>query len=170
METAERTLNRIRGMCQVLPEEDGGCWVWTAYVDRFGTPKVRYGGHMRTVRRVVAFLLGLVALSGRGRVVIPTCDTHACVAPHHVRVTTVTAKVKKTHADGRFPADARIKSTRAKRAAAKLTMERVQEVRASPLPNQHFADLWGVDKTTISAARRGRTWRNLPGNPWQGLL
>jgi DNA-binding transcriptional regulator YiaG len=44
---------------------------------------------------------------------------------------------------------------------AKLTAAAVAAMRMSPLPHQHFAQLYKTSENNIRAARQGRTWRSV---------
>lgn len=44
--------------------------------------------------------------------------------------------------------------------AAKLSAEAVQEIRRSSLGNRRLSRIYGVDKSVISRARRGLTWKH----------
>lgn len=164
-------LEYVRDRCYIQHDGEDCCWVWRLSTTNKGrTPVMQFQGLMRPVRRVVAFVKGDLPLVGGKRVAQARCTNHLCVNPEHVVATTVSDKVRRIYKNGRMPADRLVKAANAKRRNSKLSVERVLELRASDLPTKHFAQLWGIEASTLNAARRGATWRNLPGNPWQGLM
>ncbi len=143
---------------QVRKAPGNACWLWTGALKGFG-----YGGIMvgsRGCRRIVPAHQIAMYLDGRplpeGMVTRHTCHTPACVRPSHLVIGTQA----QNNAD-KVPVG---RSTYGeKNPAHKLTEIEVLEIRTSGVTVAALASRFGVSPDAVYQARRGYTWRHLPG-------
>lgn len=125
--------------------------------DSGGYGSIHYDGRARRMHEVVLVLSGQEK-APKGMTTRHLCGVHACVNPHHIVVGTAKENSADSAAHG-------VLGTAHGEASpnARLTDDLVGQIRASPLPNRHWAELLGVSETNIQAARSGRSWKHVPG-------
>lgn len=171
MTELEKVLERVRSRCRVEdPNDPDSCWVWATRTVR-GQVRVTHQGEKWPVRRLLAHLMGLRLTRGRYAIDVPKCGNPACLAPHHIRTTTMEAHLRRTRTGKKMDLIGRRNTAAAaRRRASTLTPEQVAAIRSSSLPASHFARLYGKTASAVTAIRRGETHRDYEPNPWQGLL
>jgi hypothetical protein len=84
-----------------------------------------------------------------GKCVLHACDNPGCVRPDHLYIGTVADNNRDARERGRW-----------KHGGRKLTDEQILEIRSLPEP-MNFTQValsYGVHRTTISRARKGKAW------------
>ena len=160
------SLEDIRARCSVC--EDTGCWIWQGAFRGRG-PVARVGNSTVTVRKHIMETLGGAPLNDR----LPTntCGEALCVAPDHLVALTVSELRHQTFARETLAKQLvrRAKAAWSARSRSKLTQPDVDEIMASPDPDQELADRFGVSRGHIRRIRTGQAWKSYSNNPWAGL-
>jgi len=137
-----------------MPEPNSGCQLWLGHVNVWGYGAMRHAGKMRRVHR-----LAWIVANGEipeGMHVCHRCDVPTCINPHHLWLGTHDENMADKAVKGRAYIMLGIQQP-----LAKLTDERVREIRNSTLSLRHFAQKFGVTYTAVRHARIGHTWRHL---------
>lgn len=128
------------------------CWLWTGARREAGYGVIWYQGRSISTHRA-AWELAHGPIS-EGSCVLHRCDTPSCVNPTHLFLGTKgencsdrSAKGRDSHGEAHY--------------LAKLTEERVREIRLSDRSNTELARKHGVSREAIRAARERRTWRHV---------
>ena len=74
-----------RFFANISPEALTGCWLWTAYVDKFGYGQLNINGKPTPAHRVSAMIHGL---DMSGPVMRHMCNNPSCVNPAHLQTGT----------------------------------------------------------------------------------
>lgn len=121
-------------------EEDRGhdtpCWIWQLYVGSGGYGRVGRDG--QTLLAHIAFWTDRYGPVPEGLELDHLCGQSACVNPDHLEAVTHLENVHRS-------------------AATKLTQDEVAKIRASADRNADLAVVYGVDPSTISVIRSGRS-------------
>ena len=130
------------------PEE--GCWDWTGYTDpngygRFGLAGKHIPAHVASYRIYCGPVTDYV---------LHDCDRRICVQPKHLHLGSNLENIAERNERNRTACGERS-------GRSKLTDPDVLWIRSTTLSNAKIADLLGVDRSTISVIRSGRTWRHL---------
>lgn len=129
-----------------------GCHICTSHTRDKGYPFFRRARKFVYIMRwVYEKKHGKVA---PGLVIRHSCDNRACINVDHLSTGTIADNNRDRHERGR---DARnVGSTNGN---TSLTEEQVMEIKSnSHLSLTHFAQKFGVNKTTIGSIRNGKTW------------
>lgn len=130
------------------------CWPWRLR-GVYGRPLMRFAGRRTHAQRFVwEHLHGAIPA---GLFVCHTCDNGMCCNPAHLFLGTPMENVRDAVAKDRHAKGERI-------ALARLTPERVQEIRAlaaSGTPHRQLARVFRVDRATIARVIRRTTWRHV---------
>ena len=117
------------------------CWIWTGAKSvgygHFGTQQVLWTAHRYAWTRLVGPI-------PEGFDIDHLCRNRACVNPDHLEP--VTRAVNLRRGEG-----------------AKLTAQDVAAIRRLPGPHTEMAERFGVDASTISRIRSGKTWLDAAG-------
>ena len=89
-----------------------------------------------------------------GMHVMHLCDNPPCYALDHLRLGTAAENIADKVTKGR-------QARGVTHPAAKLTEDQVREIYASTEPCAELASMYGVNKSSISAIRTGRTWSHI---------
>lgn len=144
-------------------DEVGKCLIWRGTVGNHGYPQARLGGRTQLVRAYVyRELMGVELLAGRR--ITSRCGNPLCISPACISQATAGQLMARSYSSGarRGPDQYIARLRRAQRSGqAKLTSSQVAEIRALPSEHSHMsiAREYGVHGKTISAIRRGLTWR-----------
>ena len=160
-----QTLDSLLANC----DEIGDCLEWLGGYTGNGHPQVRHDKKLVLARRL-AFQLAGHGLKP-GYVVVNKCSNLRCINPEHMEQITHQAQMKRIGALGLLSDHTRlanIASTQRER-RAKLTMEKVREIRASSLTIRELSEIHGVHQSKISSIRAHKCWREYHGNPFAGL-
>ena len=143
-------------MQRVEFEPNTGCWLWAgaAWPSGYGKVKVRQST-MLAHRRSYELHHGGIP---KGAIICHRCDTPRCVNPEHLYAGTDADNSRDKMARGRDR-----KAIGEANVNAKLTETDVLAMRASSEPTKVLACQYGMDHSSVWAARAGRTWRNLGG-------
>lgn len=159
---------QIRAFIASRTEQEGDCLVWTGALDSYGAPVLRIAPErkMHSVRRVMAALAGMDI---EGKFVSTKCDCQLCIT-HLVVLTRKKLQQRTAKRNPYAQSITRNKkiSDKARTRLAKLTLEQVQEMRASGLASRPAAERYGVAQSTASDILSHRTWREY-SSPWAGL-
>lgn len=138
------------------------CWPWTGTIAKGSRVNIKYGqfglnktaGGCKTYRaHRFAWLLANGAVP-QDMNVLHRCDNPRCCNPGHLFIGTQRDNIEDQLEKGRW-----LYCEKAGR--AKLTNQIVLAMRASDLPDRHFADLYNVHPGTIRKARNGQKWARL---------
>lgn len=135
-----------------LPEPNSGCWLWTGTVDRDGYGRVGVSGKSVEAHRAMYELeVGEII---EGMHVCHSCDVRCCVNPEHLWLGTNQQNNADKISKGRQAKGER-------NGTAKLTTEKVREIRASRKSNNALSQEYGVVPSVIQAIRSGKLWRQV---------
>ena len=80
--------DRVRFWERVNKKAPGGCWEWTAYVNKHGYGRLRpYPGQGATSAHRVAYMISNNMDLVRGNIIRHTCDNRSCCNPDHLYIT-----------------------------------------------------------------------------------
>lgn len=138
-----------------VEKREDGCWVWTgATRDRLGYGVFSiFNGYQAAHRFSWQWHRGPIPSN---MVVCHTCDNPPCCNPDHLFLGTVADNNRDCRDKGRMP------PVRGERhGCAKLTEEKVRDIRTLRISRKEFSDLYGVSTSVISSVLNGRTWRHI---------
>ena len=130
-----------------------GCWVWTGCArNPKGYACIIVGGKRDLAHR--ASYREHVGPIPDGLCVLHKCDNHKCINPDHLFLG--------TRGDNNRDRTRKGRSARGvTQHLSKLTTEAVNSIRCSVEPLKVLAARFGVTMTSISYARRGKTWKHV---------
>jgi hypothetical protein len=132
-----------------------GCWEWTAARDGAGYGYFKLEGECQLAHRV-AYRLARGSIS-EGAHVCHHCDNPGCVNPDHLFLGThqdnMDDKTRKGRAQGARPGETHH--------LAKLTEERVREIRQAEGTQQQIAIRFGISRSQVSNIRTRRQWKHI---------
>jgi len=131
-------------------EKTQTCWLWTGGRFNDGYGSVWYEGKSMGVHRLT-YLLNKGSIP-EGHVIRHACNTPLCVNPEHLEVGT-----HQDNINDKVRANRQAKG--GEHGRAKLTPEQAKEIRCSPLSNPVLGKLYGVDRRTCYAIKKGVVWR-----------
>lgn len=138
---------------KVSPEPNSGCHLWTAHTSKNGYGRFGVNGRVEDAHRVsYGMYVGPIP---DGMCVLHKCDVRSCVRPEHLFIGTQQENLRDMTIKGR-----RSCARGEKSGAAKLTQEKVAEIRADKRSHREIAIAYGVGKTTIGAIKSGKYWRS----------
>jgi hypothetical protein len=127
------------------------CWRWLGAFDPAGYPRKTVGGRTMTGQRWI--FEQLFGKQPRDLVISTTCKNRGCVNPHHLVAQPLLSAQ-------RLGSRSKLKPSQV--IAIKRDLEAVPRMTFKALAAKH-----GVDRTTISDIRSGRTWDRKEGTaPW----
>lgn len=149
--------------------EVGECWEWQgALQSNAPVPTMNFNGKVGPVRRHIAEHLGMPV---EGKLATCNCGNALCVNPEHVVLVTrkkLQQRIAKEIRHAVNPVRMKKLSDRA-RAQGKLTLEQAQAIRDAVGKQRDIAAQFSVTQATVSAIKRGRTWRDYT-NPFAQLI
>ena len=137
---------------------DDECWPFMGATTARGYGKISSGG--KNAKTLLAHRVAFAVSHGRladNECVLHTCDNPNCCNPGHLTRGTLSDNTQDMIAKGRHFTPWRGGSAH----HAKLTEQDVVEIRASLLGYRRLAKLYGVNRCTIGAIKRGETWRHV---------
>lgn len=143
----------------VFPEPNTGCWLWGGCLNSMNYGLLRVGKTMKLAHRISYELHCAPVLDTLK--VLHKCDFPPCVNPEHLFVGTMadnTADMVRKNRCSRLGMSMPSESN----AAAKLTVQKVIEIRDAAGTQYEIALRFGVAQGTVSNIRRRKTWRHLP--------
>ncbi|MCU0939712.1 MAG: HNH endonuclease [Burkholderiaceae bacterium] len=149
---------RLEHLLSITRRGEGGCLVWAGCLTDSGYPRVWTGKRHLGRRFLVELMRGRAV--PKGYVVTATCGKRACVAPEHLRV--VLHSANQAQRITNKPADVRIRMTAARRARAKLDMDKAREMRRRAAEGETATSLarhFGVSLRTACCVIAGRFYR-----------
>lgn len=144
-------------------EGDNPCWLWTAVKNEDGYGNFKLNGTMVKAHRVsYTIFYGDIP---EGLSVLHSCDTPACVAPHHLWVGTPLDNAKDREAKGRGHDKRGENNSR-----AKLTLEEVWQIRdlvKSKIYTQlEIGRLYNISNVVVSKIHLKQLWKT-GDNPYE---
>lgn len=133
-------------------DKSGDCWLWTGATDKDGYGAFSHAGKTRRAHVVALELDG--RKPKKGEYACHHCDNPQCVRPSHLYPGTPTQNMADARARGRTMRGER-------QHMAKLTEDAVRRIRAKPMSDGHYAELFGVTRGAVLQARLGRTWKHV---------
>lgn len=132
--------------------EQTGCREWLLSTNHRGYGQMRWAGKVRRTHR-------LAWLAERGPIpdgmqVCHHCDNRRCINVDHMFIGTNADNVADRHRKGRS-----YLGSGERHPDAKLTWEKVAEIRQSSETNRMLAFVYGVSPRTIRSIRHCETWR-----------
>ena len=150
--------------------EVGDCWEWQGALQwNSPVPVINFNGKVGPVRRHIAEHLGLAV---EGKLATCGCGNALCVNPEHVVMITRRRLQQRIAKDLRHrvnPVRMKKLSDRARATQAKLTLQQALEIRDAEGKQRDIAERFGVTQATVSAIKRGKTWRDY-SNPFAQLI
>lgn len=157
---------------KALSVEEGDCWVWQGTLKK-GLPMVNIfaaGKWVCTPVRRALLLDSGFEFRGKQHQARTTCGNPLCVSPDHVKPYMHKGSRGKKQNGYKLDAAARLRIAEAnRRHKAKLTWEKVREIRSRPEPASQLEPIYGVSKTLINNIRGYRAWVE-PSNPFAALF
>jgi hypothetical protein len=152
--------------------EVGECWEWQAALQwNSPVPVINYNGKVAPVRRHIAQYILKLPLEG-GKLATCNCGNKLCVNPAHVVLITRKKLQQRIAKESRHlvnPVRMKKLSDRARAAQAKLTLQQALEIRDAEGKQRDIAARYGITQATVSAIKRGKTWRDY-SNPFAQLI
>lgn len=150
-------MNVIRSRCT----EEGDCLIWPGAMNAGRSPALTFKGENVQIRRFIWEKLGHELKTGVAIKV--RCKDVRCIAEGHLyegkRGPTVGVKRSMSH---------RAKMAALFQAKSSLTIEDVQDIRASDKSLTELCEQYGKAQRTIQNIKAGNTWRVVVG-PFAGL-
>lgn len=145
-------IDRIRHKCV----EEGDCLLWQGAMSSGYSPTMRIDGTHINIRQAIYRESGREIPKGKG--VVCRLGVRRCVAEEHLKTVNRGSKpgTKWTPAQ-------RARMAVTSQARSSLDWEKVNEIRASEMPSERIAEMYGVADRTIRAIRSGKTWVMTPG-------
>jgi len=144
----ELTPEKILSKIERLPWS--GCWIWMGGTTPRGYGIAYHRGQEWAHRLSYRVFVG----EPGGQLVLHSCDIPCCVNPAHLHLGDDALNTREAFERGRHPLGSR-------RPGAKLTDEKVREIKASTLSDQKLAKIYGVGHKTIENIRAGRKWKHV---------
>ena len=153
--------------------DDAGCLIWHGpycggrtpglYVPPSMSPTGRRG--YVTVRRQLLAALFPASMTRRNVAPGVRCGDMRCVSPEHVFPSTAQQISKLVAARGSATDPARRAAIiRARRAQSRFTWADIEAIRASDERQEIVAQRYGIARSTVSAIRRHKIWKQNPGD------
>lgn len=135
----------------------GECWEWKGKVNAYGYGELRIptGTSHRQYQRAhrISYQIHHPEWSGEG-VVMHSCDNRRCWNPDHLSLGSPADNVLDMASKDRCEYGSLHHS-------AKLSENKVSLIRSSELPVKDLALMYGVSKSAIYQAKRGKTWERV---------
>lgn len=131
-----------------------GCWGWKGCKANPGYGQFRHSMKIERAHRA-SWMIHFGNIPD-GMSVLHKCDNRICSNPEHLFLGTLIDNNKDMLSKGYHPT---IGKSGEKNPKAKLTYEKVQAIRQSPLKNIEISKLFNVHPMTISNIKRNLTWR-----------
>lgn len=129
-----------------------GCWEWLASKTKFGYGQFQNTQSHRWIYQYVHNKVLPIDI-----VVCHTCDNPSCVNPKHLWQGTQKQNIQDMFNKKRNPPPTRGELD----GMAKLTAQKVKQIRTSPLSGKELARLYDVTPQTICDIRKRRSWRHI---------
>lgn len=131
-----------------------GCCLWTGAKYSNGYGRFKWRGKYKSAHRT-SYEIAKGPIPA-GMLVCHTCDTPACIAPHHLYAG--------THQDNMNDMVVRNRQFRpvgAKNTRARLTPDIIKEIRNTANSVRAAARIFGVSVSTVSYIRNGKRWQHI---------
>lgn len=133
--------------------QPNGCWVWTGALDGDGYGMVSMGSGKDRGAHRVSWEIHRGPIPA-GLHVLHHCDNPPCVNPDHL--------FPGTQADNVADMVRKDRGQKGERSAAsKLTTSQVRSIRSDSRSQKDIARAFGVDQSTISEIKTGKTWSHV---------
>ena len=139
------------------PDTNGGCWLWTAGLDKSGYAVISENNRQTKVHRLIyKTLCGSIP---NGLLVCHRCDVRSCINPEHLFLGTHADNTNDMYAKGRG-----VDRKGIKHPLAKLSSENVLEIRnmvRAGNSQSSVAKKFSVSKSTISGICSQGRWNHV---------
>ena len=137
----------------ILKENDAGCWIC---INRKPNPdgyqRLRWDGKGNLMHRFFfEYYKGKIPA---GKCVCHSCDNPGCLNPDHLFLGTNPENTADRHGKGRTAKGSQV-------GTSVLTAEEALAIRRSNESGPIMAKRYGISRSTVSAIRRGRSWKHL---------
>lgn len=156
----ELTERRIFNFWRKIHKTDS-CWLWVGAKSGGGYGKMCFsvdGKNFYVKAHHISYLIhygSYVKDNGtyHGVCVLHKCDTPSCVNPEHLYLGSQLENIRDKVSKNRS-----YRPSGEKNPKAKLSEEKVMNIKKSKLNDKELSGLYKVDKTTINSIRTGKTW------------
>jgi hypothetical protein len=133
------------------------CWEWRGMRREAGYGRMKIGGVRWTATHISLLIAGYPRPSDF--LALHSCDNPPCVNPAHLRWGTPADNSADAVSRDRMSREGGARGER--NPGSVLVEEQVRAIRASELGYKALARRYGVDRTTIRAIKRGKSWRHV---------
>lgn len=153
-------IDALLGNC--IPEPNSGCWLWLGAVAGGGYGNIRSKGRNIPAHRA-SWLLFRGPLPGMPLEVCHRCDVRPCVNPDHLFIGTRADNMQDMVSKARNIQVTRpgVLARGERVGTAKLTRQKVIQIRRSPLQQREAAKVFGVGQSQIQRIRAGVSWAHI---------
>lgn len=146
----ERTIERLEK--NSTPEPNSGCWLWLGVIGGAGYGRIKYKGQPWIVHRL-AWTVHKGTIP-EGAMVCHKCDVRSCINPDHLYIgdqeTNMSDMVQRSR-----------QAFGERHGFAILDENQIEKIKCDNRPDRIIAEELGVARSTIQAAKTGRTWKHL---------
>ena len=135
---------------------DKGCWLWTGYIDGAGRARFKYNNHRFLASRVAYFLA--TGIDAGKLNVHHTCDNPRCIKFNHLWLGTQRENIEDMNRKGRH---GHTGAKGIKQPTAKLTDEKVREIRLKLKNQPYLAKKFRVSQSLISMVQNRQVWKHV---------
>lgn len=161
---AAKGRDHLARMMERVEEHADGCWVYAGYQMRAGYGSFWLNGRTYNAQRAM-WIIVHGEEPPRHIQVCHTCDNRMCVNPGHLFLGTAADNMNDKVVKGRHRRGTPNPRRGEDAPGAKLTNERVLEIRARYVPHRvsqyQLAKEYGVSQPTIGKIVRGEYWRHI---------
>jgi hypothetical protein len=142
----------------LVKKKEGGCLNCVSHnVNVDGYPKVSFNNITYRLSHFIFSLYHNIAIEEiKGKLLLHSCDNRTCVNPEHLHLGTHDENMQEMKDRNRQAKGEKVST-------AKLTVENVRMMREDGFvkPDECYADLFGVKKSTIKLVRECKLWKHV---------
>jgi len=129
------------------------CWEWNTRVSNGGYARIKINGKYYQAHRV-SYRLNCGPIP-KGMLVLHKCDNKICLNPNHLELGNQSKNMKDRSLRGR------INMKNERNPNAKLSWDKVREIRSSSLTRGELANKYGISKGHISWVKHNKSWKEV---------